>query len=84
MRKLRVIKEKCKVEKVAKDGHIEYEERFEFIPQYFNVEMNRWMYCSLDNYLVARHYYELEKAVDVCKKFAEMHPEPDVVWTNEI
>ena len=55
----------------------------EFEPQWFDEEKRRWCECRLDDTLSVKHYYTVEKAIEVCNEFLAMSPDGNVVWTNE-
>lgn len=52
-----------------------------YIPQYFD-EVKGWRECYLDSNLVARYYYKLEDAINVCRSFVDKHAK--VVWSEDI
>ena len=60
-----------------------------FVPEYKDENGKfgpQWRECHLSNDLVARFYWTLEEAQDVCRKYAEKHKEEngEVVWTETL
>lgn len=59
------------------------EKKGDYTPQHFNEERNRWEKCYLDNSLVSRLYWNIVDAIEDCKKYKELFPDPEVVWEEE-